>query len=91
MIYQDQIKNLFFTCAAVAVTPSDTVDLPIPGTLFLDNTGTEGNVKVDLLNGGTVVIAITKALCFANTCVVKRVYATGGTTAETLFLNPVQQ
>jgi len=90
MIYPDQSKNLMFICQAVAVTTSNTVDLGTPGNLFLDGSGTEGEVKVDLLNGGTITVALTKALCFANACVVKRVYTTG-TTAINIFLNPISQ
>lgn len=79
-----------FTCAAVEVTPSDTEDLAKPGTLFLDDSGTEGLVKVDLIDGGTVKLSLTKALCFANTCIVKKVYTTD-TAASGILLNPISQ
>lgn len=87
---QDQIKNISFTCKAIAVTPSNTVDLTTPGLIFIDQTGTEGNVKVDLINGGTLVLAMTKDMPLALCPVVKRVYASG-TTASGIFVNPIAQ
>ncbi len=86
----DQIKNISFTLQAVAVTPSDTVDLEYPGTIFLDSTGTEGTVKVELVNGGTLTLNLTKETPHPLMPVVKRVYATG-TTASGIKVNYLAQ
>lgn len=86
MLQLDQIKNITFVRKALAVTPSDSADLAYPGTLFLDQSSTEGNVKVDLIDGGTVTIAMKKGVY--DPIVVKRVYATD-TTAVGIFLNPL--
>lgn len=90
-MYEDQIKNVSFTLKAVAVVPSDTDDLPTPGLLFLDEGSTEGNVKVDLIGGGTRIFAITKAGAIPIMPIVKKVYATGGTTAVNIYVNPIAQ
>jgi len=92
-MYSDQIKNISFTLQAVAVTPSDTVDLPTPGQIFLDSTGTEGLVKVDLVGGGTLILTLAKETPHALCPIVKRVYATGqgGTAAAGIFVNPLAQ
>jgi len=89
-IFADQVKNVSFTLQAISVTPSNTVDLPNPGQIFIDQTGTEGNVKVDLVNGGTLVLAMLKDTPLALCPIVKRVYATG-TTAVGIFVNPLAQ
>jgi len=89
-MFEDQVKNVSFTLQAVAVVPSNTVDLLNPGQLFLDEASTEGNVKVDLLNGGTCTFAITKAGGIPCCPVVKKVYALG-TTAVGIFVNPLAQ
>lgn len=89
-MYADQIKNASFTLQAIAVTPSNTVDLPTPGQIFIDQTGTEGNVKVDLINGGTLVLAMVKDTPLPLCPIVKRVYVTG-TTAANIFVNPLAQ
>ena len=89
---EDQIKNVAFTNKAIAVDTlkSNTVDLETPGILFLDETSTEGVVKVDLVGGGTCVFAITKAGAIPIMPVVKRVYVLG-TTAVNIFVNPIAQ
>ena len=89
-MFQDQIKNVSFTLKAVAVVPSNTADLETPGQLFLDESSTEGNVKVDLIEGGTCTFAITKAGGIPCCPIVKKVYATG-TTAVNIFVNPLAQ
>jgi hypothetical protein len=90
MIFTDQVKNIMFTSQALVVTPNDSADLSAPGTLFLDENGTEGMVTVTLLDGGTVKLSLTKAICFATTCIVKRVFATG-TTAVNIYINTISQ
>ena len=87
-LYEDQVKRALFVSKAVAVTPSDTVDLAIPGEIFLDQNSTEGNVKVDLMNGGTITITLRKG--DIPPFLVRRVYATG-TTAVGIFVNPIEQ
>lgn len=87
---QDQVKNVSFTLQAVAVVPSNTVDLPTPGLLFLDESSTEGVVKVDLVGGGTCKFAITKAGAIPIMPIVKRVYV-ADTTAAGIFVNPIAQ
>lgn len=88
MLYDDQIKRALFVSKAVAVTPSDSTDLAIPGEIFIDEAGTEGNVKVDLLNGGTITIALRRGE--VPPYLVKKVYATD-TTAVGIFVNPLEQ
>lgn len=87
---QDQIKNVAFTLQAIEVVPSDTADLETPGQIFLDSTGTEGLVKVDLVGGGTLVLTLAKETPHALCPIVKKVYATG-TTVEGIFVNPIAQ
>lgn len=87
-MYEDQIKRALFVAKAVAVTPSDSANLAIPGEIFLDQTSTEGNVKVDLMNGGTITIALRKG--DIPPYLVKKVYATD-TTAVGIFVNPLEQ
>ena len=87
MLYDDQIKRALFVSKAVAVTPSDSTDLAIPGEIFIDEAGTEGNAKVDLLNGGTITIALRRGE--VPPFLVRRVYATG-TTAVSIFVNPIE-
>lgn len=89
-MYEDQIKNVSFTLKAIAVTPSNDADLETPGYLFLDANSTEGNVKVDLVGGGTCTFAITKAGGIQCAPIVKKVYATL-TTATGIFVNPIAQ
>ncbi len=59
-----------------AVTPSDTVDLPNSGILYVGGAGS-GNLKVDLIHGGTVVFVGIPANTWIDRVRVKRVYATG--------------
>jgi hypothetical protein len=73
--YQDQALKSLLIGSAHVVTPSDTLDLPSPGVLFLDNSGTEGNVKADLVEGGTITFALSKTI--RNYFLVSRVWATG--------------
>lgn len=87
-MYEDQIKRALFVAKAVAVTPNDSANLAIPGEIFLDQTSTEGNVKVDLMNGGTITIALRKG--DIPPYLVKKVYATD-TTAVGIFVNPLEQ
>ena len=86
---EDQVKNVSFTLGAIPVTPSDTVDLKVPGTVFIDQDGTEGNVHLGLLNGGEITVALMKDTPCALCPIVKRVYATG-TTASGIKLNPLR-
>ena len=83
----ETLFNVLLVGAGVPVVPDSDKDLAVPGILFLDNTGTEGTVIVDLLNGGTVTLAMTKntPLLF----LVKRVRAGG--TAAGILLNPLSQ
>jgi len=93
---QDQIKNVAFTLQAIEVVPSDTEDIldangnPTPGQIFLDSTGTEGAVKVDLVGGGTLILTLAKETPHALCPIVKKVYVTG-TDAEGIFVNPIAQ
>lgn len=87
-LLDDQVKRAMFITQAVAVVPADNAELPKPGLLFLDEASTEGNVKVDLYNGGTIVLALRKSENLPH--VVKKVYATG-TTAAGVFVNPIEQ
>jgi hypothetical protein len=84
---QDQFYNLAFIINAIPVEKSDTKDLSNPGILFLDQNSTEGNVKVDLLEGGTVTIALTKANS-TPFFVVKKVHSTN-TTAVGIYVSPI--
>ncbi len=59
-----------------AVTPSDTVDLPNSGILYIGGAGS-GNLKVDLIDGGTVSFTDIPAGTWIDRVRVKRVYATG--------------
>lgn len=87
-IDEHTINNIRFITKAEAVQPSDTSNLPVPGQIFIDDDGTEGRVKCELLNGGTVVLALTKGIPVP--FIVKKVFATG-TTAVNVRLNPISQ
>lgn len=86
MLFDDQVKKAMFIAQAVAVVPADNANLAKPGVLFLDNASVAGVAKVDLFNGGTVVIPLNKGEILP--FLVKKVYATG-TTAQGIFVNPV--
>jgi len=87
-VNKDSIYNLLFITSAVKVVPDDSADLPIPGFLFLDGNSVAGNVTVDLLNGGKIVIPLTVDKQFM--AIVRRVYSTG-TTATGILLNTISQ
>ncbi len=59
-----------------AVAPSDTVDLPNSGILYIGGAGS-GNLKVDLISGGTVTFVGIPANTWIDRVRVKRVWATG--------------
>ncbi len=59
-----------------AVTPSDTVDLPNSGILYIGGAGS-GNLKVDLMQAGTVVFTGIPANTWIDRVRVKRVWSTG--------------
>lgn len=83
-----QIANLQVCSNAAAVTPSNTVDLSTPGIIYVDDTTSGTNVKVDTINGQTITITSVAEGSFVggnHPIIVKRVYATG-TTADTLFV-----
>ena len=64
-----------FGTRAVAVTPSDTVDLTNSGFLYV---GAAGDVKVDTSDGDTVTFTALAA-GIVHPIRVKRVYSTGTT------------
>ncbi len=66
-----------------AVTPSDTVDLPNSGILYV---GGAGDIKITAINGGTVVLLGVPAGTWIDRIRVKRVFATGGTTATSILV-----
>lgn len=67
---------------AVAVTPSDSEDLPFVTTgLYVGTAGATGTVYVDFLQGGTNIPLKNLAAGMWHPLIVTRVYATG-TTAE---------
>ncbi len=59
-----------------AVAPSDTVDLPNSGVLYIGGAGS-GNLKVDLIDAGTVSFTDIPAGTWIDRVRVKRVWATG--------------
>jgi hypothetical protein len=83
-----QIQNLDAASNAAVVTPSNTVDLPQPGVIYIDDTASGAEVKVDTINGQTVTFEGVQEgtrLGGGTGIIVKRVYATG-TTADTLHV-----
>lgn len=84
----DQILKALFISKATEVVPDDDNDLPIAGVLFLDENGTEGYVKVDLMNGGTIKLNLLKSVYLP--FIVKKVYDSE-TTASGIMINPIQQ
>ena len=72
-------KTASFVTRAESVTPSDTVDCK-PGLLYV---GVSGDVKVDTLDGDTVVLK-NMVQGIVHPIYVKRVYSTS-TTATNIF------
>lgn len=74
---------------AKPVTPSDTVDLPMIGTLYV---GVSGDVAVTL-DGDSTINATKPSVVFKDhpvgylPCIVKRVWATGTTATNLIVLN----
>ncbi len=66
-----------------AVTPSDTEDLPNSGILYV---GGAGNIKVTAINGGTAILLGVPAGTWVDRIRVKKVFATGGTTATSIIV-----
>ena len=61
------------------VVPSDTTNLTQGGILYI---GTAGDVKVDAIKSGTVVLKNVPSGTWLNFLRVKRVYATGTTATD---------
>jgi len=76
------LTYLGISSSAADVTPSDTVDLTQPGTLFV---GDGGNVRVDMVDGGTVTYNNIASGTFLPV-LIKRVYSTN-TTASDIIVN----
>lgn len=87
-INKETLMNLLYISKSEIVVKSDIADLPTPGLLFLDETSVEGNIKIEMLNGGIVTIAFQKGVI--HPFIVKKVFATG-TTATNIFINPISQ
>ena len=75
------MARAIITSHAAAVTPSDTVNLSKPGTLYI---GVSGDVKV-LTMGGDTVTYLGVPIGFLPVAVL-RVFATG-TTATNILIN----
>lgn len=87
-INKDSIFNLLYLSEAVSVTPDDDEILEKPGIIFLDKNSTEGDVKVELLNGGVITIELQKYIPYP--FVVRKVFNTD-TTAGGILLNRISQ
>ena len=72
-------KTASYVTKSTAVTPSDTLDCK-PGLLYV---GVAGDVKVDLLDGDTVILK-NMVQGIVHPIYVKRVYSTS-TTATNIF------
>lgn len=75
---------------AAAVTPNDTTDLSVYAQALWIGVGAatnSGNVKVDLIDGGTGVVIPAVPTGTLITIGVKRVYATGTTATNIVALS----
>ena len=84
----------FHIQAGQLVVPSDTTNLPYPGTLFLDESSTIGVVTVELLGddpGMSHVINLQKGSSGAvyDSMIVRKVYSTGRI-ATIIYVNPIR-
>lgn len=72
--------------AAVVPTVSDTVDDPAGVSQAIVCTGAGGNIKIDLVGGQTITLAIVAGWANLQRLRIKRVWSTGTTATGLLLL-----